>query len=1266
METAYPPSPSDVPQGLTKASSVYKRRAWFALASLSLFIMVYFALTAWFVWTAYRLGLSISQGADLDLAAILTGAASAFMALFMAKALFFVKRSGESYDTEIKESDHPQLFKFFYQLADEAGAPRPHKVYLSSDVNAAVFYDLTLMNLLFPSKKNLIIGLGLINVLNLAEFKAVLAHEFGHFAQKSMAVGRWVYVAQQIAAQIIARRDMLDRFLQGLSRFDLRIAWVGWILSLIVWSIRSLLDSFFNIVVIAQRALSRQMEFQADLVAVSLTGSDSLVNALHKLGAADDAWSRALNFASTEAHEGRVVKDIFAIQSRIIEKLRVIYDDKEYGEAPVIPSDAADSHRVFKQQMASPPQMWSTHPENTAREENAKRYYIPSIDDNRSAWEVFENSDQVKEDMSAKLLMEVKGDKSELEETLANLDKKYSKPYLLPRFRGAYLGRAGVRHAAKPEELYEDIDVNALDEAAFKGLYPKELSEYFESLRGLYEEKHHLQAIKDRVYKVSGGIIYFRGKSIKRKHLKKAIGVVEADIQKLEEKIQEHDKRCRSLHIAAAKKVGTGWDAYLKGLTGLIHYADHTEADLRDVMAYMQNTIAVILADGKVSSGELKRLLHASEDAHRVLSRVFEFADKVSYDSNIAKRIDGEKNWVEYLGEYDFPPASQQNINDWVPAFESWVTHAAVSMSNLKLAALEVLLVAETKIAQSAMQDKPLGKAPSPATYPEGYRVLLPGKERPLQKKLDFWDSFQTATGFFPALARFVVATTIVGAVLIFGQSVGNSVISIYNGLQRTVVINVNGSEAVVKPNASVEMQVPAGNQYSVVATTKSGVLIEEFDKASQGYGAEHYIYNVSGAAPLYKWTAVYGNGYQPEDVYLGAPRWTSHSVDHYFEEPPESIKTEREGTRRTIISSLSSESPEYQFDELNEEQQIKLIETHARWDAANSQYLLFWLSYASRLESYPAILQARINESPEELIFLREEQILAGKDPASEPCVRHTNMANAKPDNADLAYLKIRCLTDSPEQDTEFLNASDQWPDHPWLAMAAGRVYEHKGQWDQARKKIRLASNEHAGLKAMLEIDLLRVTRAAKSEPSKSLPKTRQLKYYLAMESGRGTENSPYFAYSMLEKGDFGGALKQAEPDSSTYSRILRLVAASYNAPETVIQQALALPVDAGLDESSMWTAYALASRFNKSTEDFATLFEANAGPDDVKILAFFEAIRKGKRAEESERVLGEVAARQRGFAYAMAATFLQDKCPEKWKHEARSLLFASERPMI
>lgn len=361
MESLYPQGPAVVPEQLTAPSSNYRRNAWLAMLGLGGFIAVYLGLLVWFGWTAYRLVAGLLQGSGGEQAfwQWVVAAGAAFLAVFMAKALVFNKRAErDTRALELTPAEQPALFAFLYRLADDAGAPRPHKVYLSAQVNAGVFYDLSLINLLLPSRKNLDIGLGLVNVLNLGELKAVLAHEFGHFAQRTMAVGRWVYIAQQIAAHIVGKRDALDRILATLSRIDLRVAWIGWGLSLIVWSIRSLVEIAFRGVVLAQRALSREMEYQADLVAASLTGSDALVHALHKLEAADDGFQRALRFAAREFAQDRPVKDLFAIQSRIIEHMRVVLNDPGHGAVPAVPTETAPMHRLFHGEIAQPSQMW--------------------------------------------------------------------------------------------------------------------------------------------------------------------------------------------------------------------------------------------------------------------------------------------------------------------------------------------------------------------------------------------------------------------------------------------------------------------------------------------------------------------------------------------------------------------------------------------------------------------------------------------------------------------------------------------------------------------------------------------------------------------------------------------------------------------------------------------------------------------------------------------------------------------------------------------
>lgn len=574
----YPQGPEQVPDNLTKPTSAYKQRAWLAMLGLTAFLIVYFALACWFVWTAYRLLPAAFLG-HFDLWSLLAGGCAAFLAIFMFKALFFVQRGSNSDSQEITAQDHPNLITFLHQLADDAGAPRPHRVFLSNTVNACVFYDLSVLNLLFPSKKNLEIGLPLVNVLNASEFKAVLAHEFGHFAQRSMAIGTWVYIAQQIAGQVIARRDILDNFLQQLSRFDLRISWLGWLLSLIVWSIRSLLDTLFRFVVLAQRALSREMEFQADLVAVSLTGSDALVHALHKLKAADDAWSRTLDFANSRLRNGKAVADMFTVQEQIMVRMREILDDPQYGAVPEC-GDDPQNHRVFQNELASAPRMWATHPANADRENNAKQRYIPAPADERSAWEMFDDAVGLRKQASADLFGKVEAEVESESETLAALTAYYDRADLDRRYRGAFLGRSVVRCAASVDGLVEaSIDSDrVLDELA--ALYPDSLAAQLQQLRGLETERDQLEAIRDGVLEAPGKVIRFRGKEIHKNQLPAVIAGVSEELEQARARVWEHDRRCRAVHLAAAEKLGQGWPRYLSGLLSALHYADHMEANL--------------------------------------------------------------------------------------------------------------------------------------------------------------------------------------------------------------------------------------------------------------------------------------------------------------------------------------------------------------------------------------------------------------------------------------------------------------------------------------------------------------------------------------------------------------------------------------------------------------------------------------------------------------------------------------------------------------
>lgn len=763
----YPASPSGVPQELTKAKASYKRQAMYAMAGLLVFMLLYIALMVCFGFISYQGFLALNS--VFDLVTLFISVVSLMLAVFMAKSLFAVRKSGDPRGIEVTAEQEPKLFEFLNTLADEVGAPKPHRVFLTPEVNAAVFYDLSLWNLLFPSKKNLIVGLGLVNVLNLGEFKAVLAHEFGHFAQGSMMVGRWVYIAQQIIGHMVATRDWLDKTVSFISRIDLRIAWVGWLLSLVMWAMRSVVDTLFRVVIIAERALSREMEFNADLVAVSVTGSDALVNALHKLQAADHAWQTALNIAGREAGSGKLVDDLFLAQQEAINQLRRVMADDTYGATPVLPAEnLRPAHRVFDADSARPPQMWATHPANRDREDNAKSVYVPAEIDSRSAWLVFSDAQAIRNKVSVDIFNTEKAKEWEKTCPQQAVQARFSRASYSPEYRGTYLNRSWARNFDSVEDIYSFGSEKASAKESLADIYPQSLRDDLEAARSLDIERSTLQALASGELKPSGGIIRHRGEELKKGDIPNAIAAISKERKVVADRLKLHDACCRRAHLQAAKELGQDWDVYLQSLVALVHCTEHLSAKVEDELAFMVNTWQVITADGQIGFFEKRRMLKTCNSVQAVMEEVSVALAKITLPAAILEEI-GIHSWSKECPKFELVDVNKKNWGQWCPAAAEQMENINHALSVLNNIALETLITTEAELKQHIEQGTQPSKAPYPGAAPRNHPKLMPGDEHVLQRKLDLWNRFQLAHGLAPTLARLLVSMGIVGGTIYSG-----------------------------------------------------------------------------------------------------------------------------------------------------------------------------------------------------------------------------------------------------------------------------------------------------------------------------------------------------------------------------------------------------------------------------------------------------------------------------------------------------------------
>ncbi|MCB9758537.1 MAG: M48 family metalloprotease [Alphaproteobacteria bacterium] len=1280
MPVPYPAQPEGVPADLATPGPRYKRHAWAATAGLIGFLTLYLGLIAWLSYVSWLWISSAFIYGGRSLLGLVLAVPALFLVTFLAKGLFYVRRGSPSGLTEVNEDNQPELIAFLHQIADEAGAPRPYKVYLSPRVNAGVFYDLSLRNLILPTHKNLEIGLGLVNVLTLDEFKAVIAHEFGHFAQRSMRVGTWVYLSKQFVGDLISRRDALDQFLQRMSYIDLRVAWIAWTMRIVVWSLRSVLDTAFRGVLLLERALSREMELQADLVSVSLTGSDSLVHALHKLSAADQGFARALQFAALEAHKKRPVEDVFAVQSRVIERHAAVIDDPDFGRTPALQDDRA-AHRLFKAGLAEAPRMWQTHPPNHQREANAKHRYVPSVLDERSAWVLFQDAERLREDLTAGLYKDLDVATVPIAQSLERLDAQFDKPHLDRRYQGAYLWRPLSLHAREVDQLLPaptDRDREAVL-AAIDALYPESLGEALKARRELDEEIVALKALKEGVLQAPGGVLTHRGRQIPRAELDDVIDQVTAERGALRRRIHAYDLEARGAHLDAARLLGGGWDATLTGLVETMHYAEHTAADLADANGLTAHIFRIAVADKHLSGAEILKLLDASRQVLIALSRIDDEQRKgLSLSPEVLERL-GVASWDERLeGLRLGTPSRQAFAEGWLEAMESWVNAYTDALESLAAAALEQLVATEAKLADALREGADPGQAPPPCATPTHYPRLCEGDARPRSATLNVWDRFQLADGPLAATARFGVASAVLLPALVATATVGQAEVHVHNGLSIPVDVKVGESSARVGPHRTVVVSRGAGT-FEVVATAPDGREIERFEAGLPKPFSEA-IYNVAGAAPLVRWVAVYGNRKETPPKMLGAPRWLQADAQFIFEEPPKSVSTKSGGATRTVISALDDLPPNQQLSYLEPEETATVALVHARWDPLGQADTRFWLNVASDAPELEPIVAERIAEDPHTALstleLMRVQMDIASPERRAELCAGHHARAAENPDDPDAIYMDVRCMPDGPEHNAAYIAGVERFPEHAWMNWGAGYALIVAERWDEAtaRYEALRALEEAALFEPALSVNIARLRRLGAQHPEAvPVEDLGEVGPFLdaAAKAERGVSpgvDAPAVLHGvqMLVNGQTEKMMRLGTlSEGDRRSLMLLAVGAGVTNPE--LMRELRPLLEAGQFTTPLaWTALGLAVREGVDPAALVAVIEAEqkwpAG--QLAPLLDVEALRADPARLDALAEGRDLM--NRGGLRMLGILLLGDDAPEHWRAEARALLFAFDRPPV
>lgn len=561
----YPPSPPGVPAGLTVPPPQYRRQIGLVVLSLALFALFYLGIVAgallFLVWSidsllfADRGQVSVAQ----TIVQLALGPPFFLLLVFMLKNLFRRGRVEKSDCVEIFAEGHPRLFDFIRRICDETAAPYPKRVFVNGDANAIAYcHSDSFWHLFFPAPRNLQIGLGLVHVLNLTEFKALLAHEFGHFSQKTARLGGFVYIALGLVNRIVDGRDFFDRLFDDWCRMHPFLSWPTWIFYLILWSMRRMLIGMRYALFVFHVGLMRQMELNADLVAVSVAGSDAPIHLLFRGTFAERCMKQTVADLQSALDHHLCTKDLFYHLDRAAAYLRMRLQTPDMGE----PAEPSQTIRLYSDDNDEGTNWWSTHPSYREREKNAKAHYIRTEFDKRSAWLLFDDTDRLRATVTRKFYevycklpaQVIDADPVDMQ---AFIDDERAEMTCDPAYHGLYDHRSLVLDDIAT--LTEDARCVPASVSQLMhdhgNLWSGEVHERGRLHNQHLSELHLLQAVANGSHKPTGNAIEFRGKAYGAGDADRLLRTVNEELEQDGQWLAALDRRVFTTHFQMALRL---------------------------------------------------------------------------------------------------------------------------------------------------------------------------------------------------------------------------------------------------------------------------------------------------------------------------------------------------------------------------------------------------------------------------------------------------------------------------------------------------------------------------------------------------------------------------------------------------------------------------------------------------------------------------------------------------------------------------------------
>lgn len=521
-------------------SKEFKNTASKAIISIVIFLICYLTLLSFAIYgfiRATQLARLIIIG-KTNIASIALGlfiiAFAGSILFFLIKFIFKPNKHDRSNLIEITEQEEPELFGFIQEIVLDINVDFPKRIFLTTEVNAAVFYDSTFLSMFFPVRKNLMIGMGLINSCTKLELKAIIAHEFGHFSQRSMKAGSYVSNVNHIIFNMLYDNYEYNKYMQKMANTHGYITLLMYIMELIIRAIQWLFRILYKVVNKNYLALSKQMEYHADEIAATLVGYKPLETSLYRIELADKAFDSALNIYVSHIKEQTKSNNLFAEQSYILTELGKENSSEFMGIYPIVKE--GDINR-FKRSKIEFNDHWDTHPSTLQRINRLKSLFLLEVEDDLTpATSLFNNIEKTQIMLTNRLFEQNLNNKTLLTTSLEEFKEhyaQYKKDNTFHKYYKHYYDHNNPK-------IFDLTDASHIETTIKEEeIYDNKAIEMSLELAGLYDDQSTLNDVindnKELKY------LHYNQEKYKRKQFYQLSDELTNERKNLEEQLKLHD-----------------------------------------------------------------------------------------------------------------------------------------------------------------------------------------------------------------------------------------------------------------------------------------------------------------------------------------------------------------------------------------------------------------------------------------------------------------------------------------------------------------------------------------------------------------------------------------------------------------------------------------------------------------------------------------------------------------------------------------------------